>query len=99
MAAARKTAQTKPAAPVGDPGDPQSTPASPAAVDPAPGADAAGDAPAPPLADDRGDTPAAPPLSKSDLQEVEQPCAQCFPNGWPEGAFSVGCEHGTWIRN
>lgn len=89
MAAARKTAPTKPVAPAEEPGDQQSTPASPAA----------GDVPAPPPADDRGDTPAAPPPSKSDLQEVEQPCAQCFPNGWPEGAFSVGCEHGTWIRN
>ncbi len=40
------------------------------------------------------DTPAL-----SDLQEVEQPCPECVPNGWPEGAFSVGCIHGTWVRD
>ncbi|MGW2920418.1 hypothetical protein ACWDBF_21505 [Streptomyces angustmyceticus] len=36
--------------------------------------------------------------TKSDLQSVDQPCTECMPNGWPEGAFSVGCTHGTWIR-
>jgi hypothetical protein len=36
---------------------------------------------------------------KSDLQTVEQPCPVCFPNGWADGAFSHGCEHGTWIRD
>lgn len=41
--------------------------------------------------------PPAPP-ARSDLKDVEQPCAECFPNGWPEQAFSVGCTHGTWIR-
>ncbi|MEV7034632.1 hypothetical protein AB0N99_30925 [Streptomyces sp. NPDC093272] len=35
---------------------------------------------------------------RSDLQTAEQPCAECCPNGWPEGAFSVGCTHGTWVR-
>lgn len=37
--------------------------------------------------------------ARSDLQAVEQPCPECMPNGWPEGAFSVGCTHGTWIRD
>jgi hypothetical protein len=37
--------------------------------------------------------------AKSDLQQVEQPCTTCFPSGWPAMAFSVGCEHGTWIRD
>lgn len=46
---------------------------------------------------DDGDTPTESP-AKSDLQEADQPCTECMPNGWPEGAFSVGCTHGTWIR-
>lgn len=59
---------------------------------------------APPASADQGDTaPAAPPPAdepkKSDLQDVEQPCPICFPNGWADGAFSHGCEHGTWIRD
>lgn len=37
--------------------------------------------------------------ARSDLQTVEQPCPECMPNGWPDGAFSVGCTHGTWIRD
>ncbi|MFE2712216.1 hypothetical protein ACFXKI_09560 [Streptomyces mirabilis] len=43
--------------------------------------------------DTEGDAP------RSDLQTVEQPCPECVPNGWPEGAFSIGCTHGTWIRD
>lgn len=35
---------------------------------------------------------------RSDLQTVEQPCQECMPNGWPEGAYAVGCTHGTWVR-
>lgn len=60
---------------------------------------------APPVSADPADTtPAAvePPddkPNKSDLQTVEQPCSVCFPNGWADGAFSHGCEHGTWIRD
>lgn len=42
---------------------------------------------------------ADPAPTKSDLQAVEQPCTTCFPTGWPDGAFSVGCEHGTWMRD
>lgn len=66
----------------------------------------------PPASTDPGDTtptavepPADEPVApddeptKSDLQEVEQPCPTCFPNGWADGAFSHGCEHGTWIRD
>ena len=34
-----------------------------------------------------------------DLQAAEQPCPECVPNGWPDGAFSVGCVHGTWTRD
>lgn len=55
--------------------------------------------------DGTGEPKAAPPDETtpepelSDLQEVEQPCPECVPNGWPEGAFSVGCIHGTWIRD
>lgn len=37
--------------------------------------------------------------ARSDLQKVEQPCPECVPNGWPDGAFSVGCTHGTWVRD
>lgn len=51
-------------------------------------------------APDGGEKPAeddAP--ERSDLQTVDKPCKECFPNGWPEGAFSVGCTHGTWTRD
>ncbi|MEU5596692.1 hypothetical protein [Streptomyces sp. NPDC020298] len=37
--------------------------------------------------------------ARSDLQTVDRPCEECFPNGWPQQAFSVGCTHGTWIRD
>ncbi|WP_439947169.1 hypothetical protein [Streptomyces sp. BBFR109] len=52
---------------------------------------------------DEQQSPAAPddeqePRERSDLQDAERPCGECFPNGWPEGAFSVGCTHGTYIR-
>ena len=36
---------------------------------------------------------------RSDLQTVGLPCSDCFPGGWPEGSFAVGCEHGSWIRD
>ncbi|MFD4968958.1 hypothetical protein [Streptomyces sp. NPDC058424] len=36
---------------------------------------------------------------RSSPQTVERPCAECFPNGWPEGAVSVGCTHDTWTRD
>lgn len=35
---------------------------------------------------------------RSDLQTADLPCQECMPNGWPEGAFSVGCTHGTYVR-
>lgn len=28
----------------------------------------------------------------------ERPCPLCFPDGWPQGATAVGCEHGHWAR-
>lgn len=42
--------------------------------------------------------PAAKKPAQSDLQAVEAPCPECFPNGWPDGGFGLGCEHGTWYR-
>jgi hypothetical protein len=36
--------------------------------------------------------------ARNDLQAADKPCGECFPNGWPEGIFSVGCTHGTYIR-
>jgi len=27
---------------------------------------------------------------------VEQPCAEHFPGGFAEGAYSACCEHGLW---
>lgn len=35
---------------------------------------------------------------RSDLQTVDRPCEECHPRGWPEGAYAVGCTHGTWVR-
>lgn len=45
------------------------------------------------------ETPAEPAPTKSDRQEAEQPCAECFRDGWPDDATSVGCSHGTWNRD
>lgn len=61
----------------------------------------------PPAADTTNEdsAPSEPPAptgdepKKSDLQTVEQPCSICFPNGWADGAFSHGCDHGTWVRD
>lgn len=36
--------------------------------------------------------------ARSDLQEANEPCSICYPDGWPEQVFSLGCEHGTWLR-
>jgi hypothetical protein len=30
---------------------------------------------------------------------AEQPCTECFPNGWPAEGTSVGCAHGNWTRD
>jgi hypothetical protein len=91
----RKRAEAKPE-------DPEQTtvpapaPAPAAPVD-TPPADPGGATPPPENRDEPPvDKPKAP--EKSDLQDVEQPCVECFPNGWTEGAFSQGCEHGTWVR-
>lgn len=52
---------------------------------------------APEIAPEEAPAPEAP--QKSDLQVVEKPCGDCFPNGWPELGYAVGCEHGTWTRD
>lgn len=65
-----------------------------AAVEPQDSDDPGTDGPTAPAQD--GETEAAP--ERSELQEADQPCSECMPNGWPEGAFSVGCTHGTWVR-
>lgn len=44
--------------------------------------------------------------TKTEAPEISDPdeavgdlCAEgCFPVGWPEDAYSAGCEHGTWTR-
>jgi hypothetical protein len=59
----------------------------------APAADATDEVPA-----DTDDADQDDEAARSDLQTVGQPCQECFPNGWPEGAFSVGCTHGTYVR-
>lgn len=48
--------------------------------------------------DDGPDTGTPDEPTRSDLQEADEPCPKCMPNGWPANAFSVGCTHGTWIR-
>lgn len=25
-------------------------------------------------------------------------CGLCYPDGWPEGATGLGCQHGSWTR-
>lgn len=51
-----------------------------------------GTATAPP--DDTEDKP-----KRSSRKTVEQPCPECFPEGWPATSTAVGCEHGTWTRD
>ncbi|MFB6955449.1 hypothetical protein ACFCYB_00075 [Streptomyces sp. NPDC056309] len=70
-----------------DPSAQEGSDAKPVAEDPAPEEPASADP-----KDDQGGP------SRSDLQPVERPCTECMPGGWPEGAFSVGCTHGTWVR-
>ena len=93
----RKTAQSKPdpdeaAAEPTTEGDDEETPEAPAE---------------PQDSDDSGacteDTPGpdgdkTPEPERSDLQAADTPCTECFPNGWPAQAYSVGCAHGTWVR-
>lgn len=45
------------------------------------------------------DPEAEPAPAKSDLQTAERPCVECFPDGWTEQVFSLGCTHGTWVKN
>ena len=49
-------------------------------------------APAPP--DDTEDKP-----KRGSRRHSDQPCTTCFPEGWPDGAIAVGCEHGSWTRD
>jgi hypothetical protein len=32
---------------------------------------------------------------------MDTPCPDhaCFPDGWPDGAYAAGCEHGAWTRD
>jgi hypothetical protein len=32
----------------------------------------------------------------TDASPQEQPCPEHFPDGWPDDASAVGCEHGSW---
>lgn len=25
-------------------------------------------------------------------------CRLCYPDGWPDGAVGLGCQHGSWTR-
>lgn len=51
---------------------------------------------APPVQDT---APAAEPEpERSEVQLVENPCSECFPGGWPEQSYALGCTHGTWQR-
>jgi hypothetical protein len=50
-----------------------------------------------PPADD--EAAAEPEPAKNDRQEAEQPCTECFRDGWPDDATSVGCSHDTWNRD
>lgn len=43
--------------------------------------------------------PAEPEPAKGGDPDAEQPCTDCFPAGWPDGATSAGCGHGTWNRD
>lgn len=54
----------------------------------------------PPAGDETTDgTPAESTPAKHDRQEAEQPCTECFRDGWPGDATSIGCSHGTWNRD
>lgn len=48
---------------------------------------------------DKPKAPAAPEPAKSARKEAEQPCTECFREGWPDGTTSIGCAHGTWNRD
>jgi len=62
------------------------------------GGDAAAEPDEAPADDSADQTPDAPKAERGDVQAAGKPCQECFPNGWPEGAFSVGCTHGTYVR-
>lgn len=41
--------------------------------------------------------PKADAAATEDVPLPVQVCAECFPEGPPAGAYSVGCAHGTWV--
>lgn len=41
----------------------------------------------------------APQETKRGRRTAETPCQSCFPDGWPDDATAVGCEHGSWTRD
>ena len=48
------------------------------------------------------ETPAPPADTKpkrGERKPTNLPCADCFPNGWPETSTGLGCEHGSWTRD
>jgi hypothetical protein len=49
--------------------------------------------------DDTTDATPTPSGDSDDTEPSEQPCTQCWPAGWPEGATSLGCGHGSWNRD
>jgi hypothetical protein len=94
----RKRAEPKPPTPDAPAAEQQGDETLPTETVPPADADAGATTPAPVDPPAEASPPDDKP-TKSDLQEVEQPCPICFPNGWADGAFSHGCEHGTWIRD
>lgn len=32
-------------------------------------------------------------------KKTTEPCAEHYPDGFPEGVDGVGCEHGSWTRD
>lgn len=53
---------------------------------------------APAVADEEQPAPPAEAKPKRN-KPANLPCAECFPNGWPETSTAVGCEHGSWTRD
>jgi hypothetical protein len=48
---------------------------------------------------DEPSEPLAPAMKAAPKAKAEQPpCPECMPEGWPETATAMGCEHGNWER-
>lgn len=45
------------------------------------------------------ETSEEPQAAKRTRRTAVEPCTTCFPDGWPDGATAVGCEHGSWTRD